>query len=134
MKTSSSTIFCQSFKVGLVTLCSHSCLKKHCCYRELIKELNSRFRLVETEKTFAAKFSKQVQRKDETIEDLKRLYAKAYKNRDSRTKQEDLVCRFLDGMQDSDASFEIEFHKEPDNIDEAVYHVVNFIQTRRRNS
>ena len=109
-------------------MCSHSCL---------IKELNSRFRLVETEKTFAAKFSKRVQREDETIEfaaDLKRLYAKAYKNRDSRTKQEDLVRRFLDGMRDSDASFEIEFHKEPDNIDEAVYHVVNFIQTRRRNS
>ena len=108
------------------------------CYRQLIKELNSRFRLVETEKTFAAKFSKRVQREDETIEefaaDLKRLYAKAYKNRDSRTKQEDLVRRFLDGMRDSDASFEIEFHKEPDNIDEAVYHVVNFIQTRRRNS
>ena len=37
-------------------------------------------------------------------------------------------------MRDSDASFEIEFHKEPDNIDETVYHVVNFIQTRRRNS
>ena len=76
--------------------CSHSCLKKH--YRELIKELNNSFRLFETEKTFAAKFSKWVQTEDETIEefaaDLKRLYAKAYKNRDSRMKQEDLVCRF----------------------------------------
>ena len=56
------------------------------CYRELIKELNSRYRLVETEKTFAAKFSKRVQREDETIEefasDPKRLYAKAYTNRE----------------------------------------------------
>ena len=79
-----------------------------------------------------------VQREDETIEefaaDLKRLYAKVYKNRDSRTKQEDLVRKFLDGMRYSDASFEIEFHKEPDSIYEAMYHVVNFIQTRRRNS
>ena len=79
------------------------------CYRELIQELNSRFRLAETEKTFAAKFSKRVQREDETIEefaaDLKLLYAN--KNRDSRTKKEDLVRRFLDGKRDSDASFEI---------------------------
>lgn len=104
------------------------------CYRELIKELNSRFRVVETEKSFAAKFSTRVQKADETVEeyaaDLKRLYAKAYKNRDSRTKREDLVRRFLDGMKDNEARFEIEFHKEPDDIDEAVYHAVNFIHTR----
>ena len=115
-------------------------LSKHTlsCYRELIKELNSRFRVVETEKSFAAKFSQRCQRADETVEefaaDLKRLYAKAYKNRDCRTKQEDLVRRFLDGMRDNEARFEIEYHKEPDDIDEAVYHAVNFIHTRRRNS
>ncbi|MEW8547165.1 MAG: hypothetical protein AB2693_26945, partial [Candidatus Thiodiazotropha sp.] len=108
------------------------------CYRELVKELNSRFRVVETQKTFAAKFSQRVQRVDETAEeyaaDLKRLYAKAYQFRDSKTKQEDLVRRFLDGLRDSEARFEIEFHKEPEDIDEAVYHAVNFIQTRRRSS
>ncbi|MCG7878230.1 MAG: retrotransposon gag domain-containing protein, partial [Candidatus Thiodiazotropha endolucinida] len=107
-------------------------------YGELVKELNSRFRVVETEKSFAAKFSTRVQKTGETAEefaaDLKRLYAKAYKNRDNRTKREDLVRRFLDGMKDNEARFEIEFHKEPDDIDEAVYHAVNFIQTRRRNS
>lgn len=42
--------------------------------------------------------------------------------------------RFLDGMRDNEARFEIEFHKEPDDIDEAVYHAVNFVQTRRRSS
>ena len=108
------------------------------CYQELVKELNSRFRVVETEKSFAAKFSQRSQRTDETVEefaaDLKRLYAKAYKNRDCRTKQEDLVRRFLDGMKDNEARFEIEYHKEPDDIDQAVYHAVNFIHTRRRNS
>ena len=107
------------------------------CYRELIQELNSRFRVVETEKSFAAKFSQRAQRTDETVEefaaDLKRLYAKAYKNRDNKTKREDLVRRFLDGMRDNEARFEIEYHKEPDDIDEAVYHAVNFIHTRRRN-
>ena len=58
----------------------------------------------------------------------------AYKNRDLRTKQEDLVRRFLDGMKDNEARFEIEYHKEPNDIDQAVYHAVNFIHTRRRNS
>ena len=71
---------------------------------------------------------------EEFAADLKRLYAKAYKNRDCRTKQEDLVRRFLDGMRDNEARFEIEYHKEPDDIDEAVYHAVNFIHTRRRHS
>ncbi|MES9970529.1 MAG: hypothetical protein ABW092_10890, partial [Candidatus Thiodiazotropha sp.] len=107
-------------------------------YSELVKELKSRFRVVETQKTFAAKFSMRVQKQDETVEEyaaeLKRLYSKAYKSRDSKTRQEDLVRRFLDGLKDNEARFEIEFHKEPEDIDEAVYHAVNFIQTRRRNS
>ena len=37
-------------------------------------------------------------------------------------------------MKDHEARFEIEFHKEPNDIDEAVYHAVNFIQTKRRNT
>ena len=108
------------------------------CYPMLIKELNSRFHSIETEKTFAAKFSQRVQKNDETAEeyaaDLKRLYAKAYKGRDSKTRQEDLVRRFLDGLKDNEARFEVEYHKEPTDIDTAVYHVVNFIQTRRRSN
>ena len=107
-------------------------------YSELVKELNSRFRTVETQRTFAAKFSQRAQKQDETVEEyaaeLKRLYAKAYKSRDSKTRQEDLVRRFLDGMKDNEARFEIEFHKEPGDIDQAVYHPVNFIQTKHRNS
>ena len=107
------------------------------CYSQLIQKLYSRFRVVETQKTFAAKFSQRVQRPDETVEEyaaeLKRLYSKAYKTRDSNTRQEDLVRRFLDGLKDSEARFETEFHKEPDDVDEAVYHPVNLIQTKRRN-
>ena len=40
------------------------------CYADLIKELNSRFRVVETQKTFAAKLSQRVQRADETFEEF----------------------------------------------------------------
>ena len=78
---------------------SHSTLAS---YRELIKELNSRFLIVETRKTFAAQFSQWTQRYGETAEefvaDFKRLYAKAYRSRDSKARQEDLVSRFLDGL------------------------------------
>ena len=37
-------------------------------YEELVRELNSRFRVVETQKTFAAKFSQRNQRNDEMSE------------------------------------------------------------------
>ena len=69
------------------------------CYSELVKELN-RFRVVETKRTFATKFSQRVQRPNETVEeyaaDLKRLYSKAHQSRDAKKRQEDLVRRFLD--------------------------------------
>ena len=106
------------------------------CYSELIKELNSRFRVVEMKKTFAAQLSQRTQRQGEAAEEfaaeLKCLYAKAYNFRGERTRQEDLVRRFLDGLRDSDARFEVEYNKEPVNIDKAVFHVVNFVQTKRR--
>ena len=73
--------------------------------------------MVETQQTFAAKFSQRVQRPNETVEEyaveLKRLYSKAYKFTDNNTRQEDLVRRFLDGLKDTEARFETEFHKEP---------------------
>ena len=106
------------------------------CYLDLVKELNSRFRVVETKRTFASKFSQRVQKPNETVEeyaaDLKRLYSKAYQQRDAKTRQEDLVRKFLDGLKDNDARFEIEYNKEPEDIDQDVYHAVNFIQTRRK--
>ena len=108
------------------------------CYSDLVKELNSRFRVVETKRTFASKFSQRVQNDNETVEeyaaDLKRLYSKAYQQRDTKTRQEDLVRKFLDGLKDNDARFEIEYNKEPNDIDEAVYHAINFIQTRRKSN
>ena len=101
------------------------------CYSEPIKELNSRFRVVETKRTFALQFSQRTQRQGETAEEfaaeLKRLYAKAYSFRGETTRQEDLVRRFLDGLRDSEARFEVEYNKKPVNIDDAVYHVVNFV-------
>lgn len=103
-------------------------------YEQFVAELNCRFRTIETTRSFAAKFSSRVQKNGESVEDyaaeLKRLYDKAHGYRDRHTRDEDLVRRFLDGLLDDEVRFEVEYHKEPANIDEAVYHVVNLIETR----
>lgn len=105
-------------------------------YSQLVSELNSRFRVVVTKKTYGAQFSHRDQKVSETVEEyaaeLKRLYDKAHANRDEETRKEDLVRRFLDGLHDEKARFQVEYVKEPKDIDEAVYQVVDFQETRRR--
>ena len=46
---------------------------------------------------------------------------KVHANRD-----EDLLRKFLDGLFDEKARFQVEYVKEPRDIDEAVYQVVDF--------
>ena len=53
------------------------------------------------------------------------MYDKAHANRDEETRREDLLRKFLDG-------FQVEYIKEPRDIDEAVYQVVDFQETRHR--
>ncbi|KAH3832778.1 hypothetical protein DPMN_106073 [Dreissena polymorpha] len=105
-------------------------------YDELVREINNRFRIIENPRTFAAKLSQRDQKQNETAEvyaaELKRLYDRAHTRWDGATKKEDLVRRFLDGLRDEDVRWEVEYVKEPRDIDEAVYHVVNYIQTRKR--
>ncbi|KAH3876474.1 hypothetical protein DPMN_000318 [Dreissena polymorpha] len=73
---------------------------------ELVSEINNRFRVIETPRTVAVKFSKRDQKVGETAEEyaaeLKRLYDKAHTRRDYRTRQEDLVRRLLDGIRDEE--------------------------------
>lgn len=105
-----------------------------CDYNELTTQLTRRYRVIETSQSFAAKFSRRNQKHGESAEayaaDLKRLYDKAHGHRDRQTRDEDLVRRFLDGLMDQEAKFVVEYHKEPKDIDEAVFHVVNMVQTR----
>ena len=100
-------------------------------YPELIAELENRFRKIET-----PKFSNRIQKNGESTEDyaaeLKKLYSKAYPNRPGRTRHEDLVRRFLNGLTDDKACFHVEYIKDPQDIDEAVYKVVNFIEVNKR--
>lgn len=104
-------------------------------YNALVREMQSRFRVIETPRAFATMFSRRMQRHGESVEsyaaELKRLYDKGHGCRDSKIRDEDLVRRFLDGLLDEEARFEVEFHKDPTNIDDAVFHIVNFQQTKR---
>ena len=93
----------------------------------LLGELGYRFRRVETARTFGSKFSNSAQKPGETVEDfgaeLKTLYDKAHPNRDGQTRQEDLLRRFLDGLFDEGTRMQVEFVKEPMDIDESKQYI-----------
>ena len=105
-------------------------------YKELVGELNSIFGTVEIPRVYASKFHNRVQGEDESIEEyavaLRCLYFKGYKHRDSQTREEDLVQRFLDGLKDQDMRFAVEFHKNPTSLDDAVYHAVEYAELKNR--
>ena len=105
-------------------------------FKKLVRELDNRFRKVESSRTFAAQFAHRTQKASETIEEyaaeLKRLYDKAHSNRDSETRKHDLLRKFLDGLSDPSARFEIEYFKEPGDIDEAVAYAVEYAETKSR--
>lgn len=105
-------------------------------YGKLVAELNNRYRVIENSKAFSLKFSRRDQKPGESVEEyaaaLKELYDKAYEHRDPQTRQEDLLRRFLDGLIDEKARFQVEYTKQPGTIDDAVYEVVNFHETMTR--
>ena len=82
-------------------------------YKELVSELENRFQVVETEKTYRAKFSHRNQKAGETVEsyaeELKWLYDKAYPRRDRDTRREDLLRKFLDGLYDDQTRLQVEY-------------------------
>ena len=102
----------------------------------VVKELKHIFHKVETARTYGAKFSRRNQISGESVEnfaaELKRLYDKGYPNRDRETRREDLLRRFLDGIIDDNARFQLELNKEPFDIDEAVFKVITCQETRKR--
>ncbi len=108
--------------------------KSRSSYRILVKELETRFRVIENPKAYALKFSRRDQRQGESVEEyaaaLKEIYDKAHPNRDESTRGEDLLRRFLDGLLDEKAKSQVEFVKSPSSIDEAMYEVVNFCEAQ----
>ena len=66
--------------------------------------------------------------------DLKRLNDKAHPNRDRETRTEDLLRQFFDGLEDEDSSLQVEYVKDPKDIDEAVSEIVRYTEARRKPS
>ena len=101
----------------------------------MVKELDTRFGLIESRRTYRLQFNRRKQLVGETPEkfaaDLKRLYDKAYKNRDFKTRQEDLLQKFLLGLYDYKARIHIELNKDPQTIEEAVHEVLNYMETMK---
>jgi heme-degrading monooxygenase HmoA len=95
----------------------------------LVKELDNRFRKVENPRTYRAKLSKLRQRA-ETVEEfaaeIKRIYDKAYPDRDIKTREEDLLQKFLEGLKDQHAASQVQFIRKLEDIDQAVDAIVNF--------
>ncbi|MES9884543.1 MAG: zinc finger CCHC domain-containing protein [Sedimenticola sp.] len=97
-------------------------------YNELVMELGYRYRIIENAKSYAAKFAGRSQKLGETVEEyaaeLKRLHYKAYPKRDKDQRKNDLVERFMRGIADDEVRFLVNFMKKPEDIDEAVFCVV----------
>ena len=104
-------------------------------YQALVNELESRFRKVETHKTYAAALSNRNQRSGGSVEEyaaeLKKLYSKAHPHRDLVTRQEDLLRRFFDGLIDDKTRVQVEYVKDPKTIDEAVDAVVAYMEASK---
>ncbi|MES9881559.1 MAG: hypothetical protein ABW185_11820 [Sedimenticola sp.] len=102
--------------------------------RRLVQEMDSRFLSEETRKTYRMQFGRRTQRPRESIEDfaaeLKRLYDRAYCRKDPEIRQQALVDRFLAGLHDTDLQFAVEWSKEPGTIEEAVRHVIHYMEAR----
>jgi len=104
-------------------------------YKKLTRELGNRFGEVDTTRIYISKFNNRRQMFNESIQefaaDLKMLYDKGFSRRDRDTRREDLLRTFLAGLQNNDARIHVELNKEPRTIDEALYHVTNYIETCR---
>ena len=100
----------------------------------MVRELESRFRVVQIHQTFAAAFSHRRQKPGESPEDytakLKKLYSKAHGRRDPDTREEDLLGRFFDGLQD-EVRTQVEYVKEPKTINEAMDTVVGYMEASK---
>ena len=104
-------------------------------YSKLVNELKNRFGVIENKKTYRVQFNRRNQKTGETVEiyatELKRIYEKAYTNRDARIRQEDLLQRFLMGIGNDKARIHIELNKDPKTIEEAVQEVITFMETTK---
>ena len=84
---------------------------------------------------FADMFWKRDQKAGELEEtyaaELKRLHGKAWPKRNTESTEEDLLQRFMNGLLDKKAKQQVEFVKNPTNIDNALNEVVKYREARQ---
>ena len=106
-----------------------------CNFQSLVHELSLRFQTVETNRTFRAQFGKRTQRIGESVEDycaeLKRIYDKAYPGRNPEMQRQLFLQQFLNELRDKQAKFAVEYFKEPCTIEDAVHHVVTYMEAQQ---
>ena len=99
-------------------------------YKELVDCLKKRFRKVESRKMFADMFWKRDQKAGELEEtyaaELKKLHGKAWPKRNTESTEEDLLQRVMNGLLDKKAKQQVQFVKNPTNIDNALDEVVKY--------
>ena len=66
---------------------------------------------------------------EELAAHIKWLHDKAYPNRDRKTRKEDLVSKFFEALSDSMGKAQVQFIKDPEDINEVVEYVVNYKDT-----
>lgn len=102
-------------------------------YRKITKELQNRFGVYETTKNYKVLFTRRNQKFGETHKacaaELKRIYDKAYSNRDMKIRQEDLLQRFLMGLADNKTRFHNELYKDLNSIEEALQDAITYLET-----
>ncbi|CAG2228678.1 unnamed protein product [Mytilus edulis] len=102
-------------------------------YSKLATELKNRFGVFENKRAYKVQFNRRTQKPNEDTADyaaeLKRIYDKAYSNRQAKIRQEDLLQRFLMGLSDTEARIYLELHKDPKTIEEAVQEVITYKET-----
>ena len=90
---------------------------------------------METSRTYKVQFSKRVQKIGESVEDfaaeLKRLYDKAYPGRNPEMRRQLLLQQFLNGLSDKRAKFAVEYYKELNSIEDAIHHVVTYLEAQQ---
>lgn len=104
-------------------------------YVELVRELGYRYRIIENQKSYISMFCNRNQKVGERVEEyaaeLKRLHHKAYPKRTKHQRREDLLERFMRGVLDEEVRFFVNYMKTPNDIDEAVYAVVECMSERQ---
>ena len=92
-----------------------------------------RYWTVESKKSYKLKWAELKQTPGQSIEELaahvKWLHDKAFPDRDRKTRKEDLVSKFFDALNDTTAKAQVQFVKDPDNIDDAVMDVIHYGDT-----